>query len=377
MNNVNKRIKIKDKKHLKLSNDLIIRISLSVFFVALFVVLFFVCGGTYYFKKVNIIDKYSGYDFQFHVIDVEQGDCLLFKFPNNQTMLVDAGEEEYGEIVCEYVTQFLKQENLEALDYLVLTHSDADHVGGAKELLENVHVNNIYRPKIYTQNEAKDLPDDNTYMISNTLIYNTIIDTAKEKGCNLIFSEKGMELNLGGCKVEFLSPAQDYYADTNSYSAVIMITYQTKKILLTGDANIAIEQTLIDEYGEYLKADILKVGHHGSKTSSMKEFLEIIKPQYSILCAGENRDLPDIEVINRLHDINSKILSTANEGSFAMTIKNNEVVYSGITTPTFDIAIIISLLVIALILTWGIKINSKRPKAVLSKNQKTIIDDDN
>ncbi len=370
-----KEIKKLKKKEIKIESNVIVRISLSVFFTTVFIILFIVCGGVLYFYDVVIVDKFQNYDFQVHFIDVGQGDSILIKFPNNQTMLIDAGDEEEGEVVTSYVKNFLNKEGLEKLDYLVLTHPDADHIGGAINVLENIEIDTIYRPKVYTSEEAENFLNDNI-MISTTQTYDRVISLAAEKGCNEIFSSKGIELNLGDCIVEFLSPESDYYTSTNNISAVIMLTYQTKKFLFTGDVDATIENTLISQYGNYLKADVLKVSHHGSNSSSTEEFLKVVCPQYAVLCVAPNRDLPSVEVLNRLHDIDSQILTTSTDGSIAMTIENDSIIYATTPNPTFDIALLISIYVLLLILTWGIKQKEmpKRPKDVIRDNKENIYD---
>ena len=341
-------------KKIKVNNDILIRTSLSIFFTSIFIVLFFAFGGLLYFYNVVVVDKFSGYDFQVHFIDVGQGDSILIKFPNNETMLIDTGDREEGEKVSSYVNNFLRKEKLESLDYLVLTHPDADHVGGAIDVLNTVKVDTVFRPKVYTNLEAEQISTEEI-MISTTQTYDNVINLIIEKGCNVYYNEKGINMNLGGCEIEFLSPELNYYSSTNSISAVIMMTYQTKKFLLTGDADIQIENTLIEEYGEYLNADVLKVAHHGSNSSSSSELLEIVSPQISILSVSKNTSLPSVDVINRLNDINSKVLTTSSNGSIALTIENNDIIIATEPSPKIDIAILNTIYVIFLIFAWGIK----------------------
>lgn len=292
-------------------------------------------------------------DFQIHAISVGQGDSTLIRFPNNQTMLIDAGERDQGEHVTNYVKAFLRQEGLDCLDFLVLTHPDSDHIGGAINVLENINVKNVFRPKVYTEEEASNLDGENI-SISTTATYHELVDLISEKQCDVIFTDNTINMNLGGVRVEFLSPSEDYYSDTNEYSAVIMFTYQTKKFLFMGDANSEIEHTLIENYGDYLNADVLKVAHHGSNTSSSAEFLNVVKPKYALLYVAGNKDLPSVDVLNRLHEIGSDLLQTSLLGDYAMTIANDDILISQAPTPTIDIALLISISTLLVIATWGI-----------------------
>lgn len=356
-----KRLKKKyDEKYTKAKyylsrSDIIFRASLTLLLTTIFVILFFAFGGNLYFTSVRAVSEFKGYPLQVHAINVGQGDCTLIKFPNNETMLIDAGRSGEGERVVAYLKNYFKNEGLNKINYLVLTHSDSDHIGGAIDVLQNIEVDTVYRPNIYTQEEADELTDGSQVYVVDTQTYNTIIDLIEQKDCNVVVSQAGESMNLGGARVEFLSPNEEYYSDSNSFSAVIMITYQTKKFLFMGDAGVDIENVLIEEYGSYLDADVLKVGHHGSATSSSDAFLEIVSPSYSLMYISSNKDFPDTSVVNKLRELGSKIYSTYSEGDFAMTVYNDNIIFADAPEPTFDIALLISIYVIIVLLTWGMK----------------------
>lgn len=347
-------------------SDIYFRASLTLLLTTIFVILFFIFGGNLYFISVRAVSEFKGYPFQIHAIDVGQGDCTLIRFPNNETMLIDAGRSGEGERVVAYLKNFFKNEGLNKINYLVLTHSDSDHIGGAIDVLQNIEVDTVYRPNIYTQEEADELTDGSQVYVVDTQTYNTIIDLIGQKKCNVVVTKAGESMNLGGARVEFLSPNEEYYSDSNSFSAVIMITYQTKKFLFMGDAGVDIENVLIEEYGSYLDADVLKVGHHGSATSSSNAFLEIVSPSYSLMYISSNKDFPDTSVFNKLRELGSKIYSTYSEGDFAMTVYNDSIIFADAPEPTFDIALLISIYVILVLLTWGIK----NPVPTLTKPRK-------
>lgn len=336
-------------------SDIYFRASLTLLLTTIFVILFFIFGGNLYFISVRAVSEFKGYPLQVHGIDVGQGDCTLIKFPNNETMLIDAGRSSEGERVVAYLKNFFKNEGLNKINYLVLTHSDSDHIGGAIDVLQNIEVDTVYRPNIYTQEEADELTDGSQVYVVDTQTYNTIIDLIGQKECNVVVTKAGESMNLGGARVEFLSPNEEYYSDSNSFSAVIMITYQTKKFLFMGDAGVDIENALIEEYGSYLDADVLKVGHHGSATSSSDAFLDIVSPSYSLMYISSNKDFPDTSVVNKLRELGSEIYSTYLEGDFAMTVYDNSIIFADAPEPTFDIALLISIYVIIVLLTWGIK----------------------
>ena len=343
-------------------NDFWIRLSLSILFISIFIILFFYCGGTYYFIDTKTVDKFIGDQFQLHIIDVGQADSMLLIFPDDTTMLIDVGSEEEGERVASYVKRVLKHEKIDKLNYLLLSHQDADHIGGACAVLKEISVDTVFRPKVYAKIEVELGLNIEDYKVQESQIYSDVIKMAMEEGCQLIFSERGLTYNFGGCNLEFLSPGEDSYSNSNNYSAVVMATYQSKKILFMGDSEQMIERELINEYGDYLKADILKVAHHGSASSSSKEFINLVKPQYAIICARANADLPNASVLNNLTSVGCTTLSTALDGSFAFSIDGNEIEYSYIIPPSVDIALLISITVMILILTWGIRFTTKKYK---------------
>lgn len=333
--------------------DFWIRISLSILFVSIFFIVFFWCNGQTYFTKVNYVEAYRKFPFQIHVIDVGQGDSFLIKFPNNKVMLIDCGTMDEGENVVRYVKAFFSNEGLNKIDYLLLTHQDSDHIGGAIKVLSQINVENVIRPKVVSEGESEIYPN---YQVSQSTTYLQVINLAYQNNCDMIFSERGLEFEFGGAKVEFLSPSKNYYSTSNDYSAVVMVTFQTKKFLFMGDASSQIEKLLISEYGDYLKADVLKVGHHGSSTSSSMEFLQIVQPDYAIISAREQSDFPSTTVSNNLNLLNIDILSTSNLKNFAVTIYNDQIIYSKAVFPSSELALLISIIIFALILTWGIKI---------------------
>lgn len=333
-------------------NDFYVKLSFTILFVVIYIIIFLTNHGFIYFESYIYTDSYKYYPFQVHLIDVEHGDALLIRFTNNQTMLIDTGQEQYSDRVLSYIRQYMYIENLNKIDYLVLTHPDSDHVGSAKEVINTFQVDNIYRPKIYSISE-KDLPSSTEgYSTDNTLAYDEAIMAGYNKNCNMIYSEKDILLQLGGCKVEFLSPKLSSYSQSNNYSSVIMITYQTKKFLFTGDSETLIENQLIADYGDYLKADVLKVSHHGSNTSTSQEFLEYVKPKYALISCENNSSLfPSTQVKQRLENYGTTILTTAKLGNFVLTVDNQEVIYS-VGTKENNLALILSLFVIIVLIMW-------------------------
>jgi len=329
-----------------------IKISLILLIATIFIIIFVNQNGILFFESYPYADKFRNNDFQVHFIDVGNGDAILIKFHNDETMMIDTGDEYYENKLSSYIQQYLWSENLKQIDYLVLTHPDSDHVGGAKAILEKFKVKNLYRPKIYSTKEYQTIEDKQNYNVSETKTYNEAIDKAYSKKCNLIFNEDGLLIKSGDAKVEFLAPLYNNYSETNNYSAIIKITYQSKSFLFMGDADTSIEEQLIDKYGSDLKADVLKAGHHGSKTSSSAGFLRVVSPQYTIFSCKASSYYPNDNVLENVKAVNSKMLTTGIRGSFAMSVEDGEIVYANAEKSTNYLALLFTIFILLIFIIW-------------------------
>ncbi|MBQ8909018.1 MAG: MBL fold metallo-hydrolase [Clostridia bacterium] len=342
-------------------NELVLKGSIALFIAVVFVGCFVFCGGTQIFEKSIYVDSYQNYEFQLHTIDVENGDAFLLRLPENKTMLIDCGDSQYQDRVVSYIQQFLRHEGLKQIDYLVLTHSDSDHVGNASAVIKKFKVKNVYRPKIYAKDEAQYASTEQSYKTDDSKIYNDAIISAYQNGCNIIFNQEGVSISLNNCTVEFLSPRLESYADDNDYSAVIMIKYYSTKLLFMGDASAEIEQDLILQYGDNLQADILKVGHHGSKTATSEDFLHAVRPAYAILSCSENsKILPHSEVLTRLETKQIQVFSTMKLGNFTLTISENAVCATGQVSKINFWTIVFSVLLIFVVVMFKIPFFHKK-----------------
>lgn len=340
--------------------QIIFKVGLTFLFVSLFLMAFILGNGKAYFYDTVYVSKFINQPFQFHTINIVQGDSFLIKFPDDKTMLVDTGENDNYPVLKSYLKQYFKNEKLNQIDYFVLTHQDSDHLGSADLVLRDFKVNKVFRPKVKSLYEKENSIISENYEICETESYNNFTITLHQKNINYAFSERGIVLSGGGYKVEFLSPSEDKYSYSNDYSAVLMITYQDKKFLLMGDATTQIEDELKDFYQDNLKADVLKLAHHGSKTSTSESFLDIVKPKYAILSVGKNNsNLPSSDVINRLNDKKIPIYSTQKEGNFAFCIQNGNIVQSSEEGRNKTLPFLASLLIIGVSLVWGIKFKKK------------------
>ena len=249
------------------------------------------------------------------ILDVGQGDCIFIKMPDNQgNILIDTGgkvelpKEEWkksqkdNSLSKKNIIPYLKSTGITKLEYLVISHGDYDHMGEAINLVNNFKVEKI----IFNCGEFNELEQD--------LI--KVLDKKKIPYYSCI-----KELNIDDNKLYFLNNKD--YGNENDNSSVIYTELNNHKFLFMGDVGVEVEEDLIQKYN--LKdIDVLKVGHHGSKTSSSQSFIDEINPKYSIISVGKNNRYghPNKEVINNLD--NSKIYRTDENGSIMFKIKNNK-----------------------------------------------------
>lgn len=253
----------------------------------------------------NTSDKNSGLIVYF--LDVGQADCTLIQLPNGEEVLIDAGN--YGD--GSYIKNYLENLNVDDIEYFILTHPHEDHIGSAKEIINNFTVKKIYMPDV--------LASSNLYESTMLAIENKDIET--------IFAKPGLKIiDSPGLKLELLSPKSMYYSELNEYSAVARLEYDNTSFLFTGDAESVSELEMLGG-GFNLDSDVLKVGHHGGRTSSSIDFLKAVTPEYSIISCGEDNSYghPHIETLNRLSDIGSDIYRTDELGTIVAVSNGKDI----------------------------------------------------
>lgn len=237
-------------------------------------------------------------------IDVGQGDAVLVEFPNGSAMLVDVGprtmQYDAGERV---VLPFLKRKGVHTLTAVVLSHPHGDHIGGAGAILKGLQVGRLFDIAVEPQSR---LHADVRSVLEN---HNGI----------LAWAYRGQRIEPdSSCRVYVLHPAAgDSLSNLNNMSVVLKIVYGGTSLLLVGDAEREAEAALIRRYGSFLKSDILKVGHHGSITSTTTEFLDTVSPMYAIISVGRENKFkhPSPEVVARLRARGIRIHRTDENGA--------------------------------------------------------------
>ncbi len=205
-----------------------------------------------------------------HVIDVGQGDSIFVQTPDGKTMLVDGGE------INGLAEKYLKSIGIEQIDIVVGTHPHLDHLGGLVKIVKTFSVGQVVMPRVTEV---------------TTVTYQQILDTVQSKGMRITEGKAGISLDLGpSVLVECLAPNSNEYKDVNDFSVVLKITYGSISFLLAGDATSVSEQEMLQRFPDKLKSTVLKVGHHGSTTSSSVGFVNTVGAQVAVFSAGKGND---------------------------------------------------------------------------------------
>jgi competence protein ComEC len=234
-------------------------------------------------------------------LDVGQGDSILVKAPNGKKLLIDGGRN--SSVTRELSSQINFSEK--DIDVVLATHPDADHIGGLPDVFDRFNVLN------YVDSGAKG--DDNTYR--------ALMDRVSSDGSRYLEAQRGLVIVLdkeNGVYFQVLAPDEKFnFKDRNDMSVAGRLVYKNTSFMLTGDASKAVENILVYSDGDLLHSDVLKAGHHGSKTSSGLLFLETVTPDFSIISASDTNTYghPHISVIENLQKVGSEILETSKEGT--------------------------------------------------------------
>lgn len=248
-----------------------------------------------------------------HYIDVGQGDCTLIK-SKDFIMLIDSGESYNSRKILNY----LKMQKVDTIDYLVATHPHSDHIGGMSEIIKNVDIKNIFMPRLSLENTP------------TTNLYANFLDSVKNSSAKVKLVDKAENFSFEGISFEILSPCIQYN-DLNNMSIIIKLTYKDTKFLFMGDAEKEVEQDLANKNID-LTCNVLKVGHHGSSTSTTEEFLERVTPQIAVISCGEDNrfghpNKETIEILNKYKviakrtDINGNIVINSNGSKISVNVE--------------------------------------------------------
>ncbi len=267
---------------------------------------------------VNFTDVYQD-RMRINFIDVGQGDSCLIRYKGTNIMIDSGGSlsknkdgksYDIGENV---LNNYLLNRGITRLDYIMASHFDEDHSQGFVFLLKNMKVKNVIISEQY----------------KTSSIYEQFKQICKNQNIQIIYVRSGDEIRIKDLAFKILHPKskenQISENPLNNNAIVCMVKYKNRRILFTGDIEKVAENEMVKEYTNGLKADILKVGHHGSKTSTTKEFLDLINPSVALIGVGQNNKFghPNEDVIKRLEEKNIQIYRTDEMGEISVIIDKN------------------------------------------------------
>jgi beta-lactamase superfamily II metal-dependent hydrolase len=238
-----------------------------------------------------------------HFIDVAQGKSILIETPE-QNVLIDAGEREQGPVVLGY----LNSHGIRRLDMIIATHPHSDHIGGLSAIIGELPVEQIV------------MPDVSEEMTPASSVYSDLLELIADKEMTITVAEPETVYELGGgADLTLLGPLADY-DDLNAYSVVSRLDFGANSFLFAGDATSDAEQDILNTEFD-LRATVLDVGHHGSRTSSSEDFLLAASPQIAVISCAEDNSYghPHREVIERLEALGAEILRTDMDGTVVIS----------------------------------------------------------
>lgn len=243
-----------------------------------------------------------------HFIDVGQADSILVQ-QGNSTMLIDGGNNGDGPLIKNYIANL----GINKIDVMIGTHAHEDHIGGLDYVINAFQVGKIYFPK----------------QISTTKTFEDFVMAAKNKGLTFTAPVVGETFKVGNATCTILAPNGTGYKDTNDYSIALKVEYGSNSFLLAGDAEAISEKEMLAK-GLNLKADVLKVSHHGSRSSSTDSFLNAINPKYAVISVGKDNTYghPTSEVLDRLKSRDIATFRTDLQGTIIATSNGNTITFN-------------------------------------------------
>lgn len=254
-------------------------------------------------------------ELEVHFLDVGQADCTLVKC-DGYTMLIDTGLDDQGTKIQNY----LQKQGIDRLDYLVLTHSDADHIGSADVVMTKFDIGTIFMSNFEKE----------------TKTYKNLLKIIEENQIHYLSPAVGNVYALGSASFRILAPNREY--DTpNDTSIALLITHGENTFLFTGDAEKDAEEDMLNN-GLSLAADVFHAGHHGSKTSNTQEFIDAVMPRYAVISCGVDNSygLPDAEVLNRFREKEMMVYRTDEQGTIVATSNGEKITFNAAPSETWQ-----------------------------------------
>lgn len=272
-------------------------------FNGIFILLLTIFGTFLYYNKPSTSNIENG-NLQVYFIDVGQADAIMIRV-KDEYVLIDAGNNSDGPLLVDYFQDL----GITEFQYVIGTHPHEDHIGGMDDIISNFSIENFYMPDV----------------ITTTKTFEDVLDALDSKQVELETPQIGDTFNLGDAIFEVMHISDDD-SDLNNTSIVLKLTYENNKYLFMGDATDSVEKDIINDD---IEADVIKIGHHGSKYSSTAEFIKKVNPEYAIISVGQNNsyDHPSTSTIDLLESNNIQIYRTDVDGTIILSSDGNTITF--------------------------------------------------
>ncbi|NME95308.1 MBL fold metallo-hydrolase [Clostridium cochlearium] len=243
-----------------------------------------------------------------HYIDVGQGDSILIQ-QDGHNMLIDAGTNAAETIVVNY----LKSNGITKLDYVIGTHPHEDHIGGLDKVIDTFEVGQVFMPKVTHTSQT----------------FKSVVTSIKNKGLKITTPKVGDSYGLGNATWQILAPVSASYDNLNNYSIVTKLKFGNNSFIFTGDAESLSEGEILKKQLD-ISSDVLKVGHHGSRTSTTQNFLNKVNPKYAVISCGKGNKYghPTQETLNKLKNKSIQTYRTDECGNVIATSDGNNIAFN-------------------------------------------------
>lgn len=252
-------------------------------------------------SKGTVDVNYEDYPLSVHILNVGKADAIYIK-SNDKNILIDSGDTD----TKDQVIQYLNNNKIQQFDLIIATHPHKDHIAGMDNIINTFPINRFIMPKL------------SETIIPTTKTYNSMINSLKDNNITVESPVAGDNFKIGEINIDILGPIKEY-DNLNNNSVIAKLAYKNTSFLFVGDAEKEAETDLISSSAN-LKSTVLKVGHHGSKTSTTQKFLNAVNPEYSVISVGpDSNNLPKDSIINRLKNNNIKTYRTDKSGTIIFT----------------------------------------------------------
>jgi len=256
-------------------------------------------------KEEKTSSKLNG-ELKIHYINVGQGDSILIQ-QGDATMLIDAGPD------ANTTANYLKGQGIKKIDILVGTHPHADHIGGMPAVINGFEINKIYMPKV----------------THTSKIFENTMESIKAKGMKISTPHPGDSFKLGNADCTILAPNSSSYDNLNNYSIVLRIKFGNNSFIFDGDAESLSEGEILQKQLD-IQSDVIKLGHHGSKTATSQSYLNKVNPKYAVISCGKGNSYghPHAETMAKLKERNIKVYRTDENGTIICTSDGENIKFS-------------------------------------------------